>query len=319
MTTSFRVKTLIAPDKRQLRTAVWDVPESVAPRGICLVLQGLTEFLEKYDETARRTDGARIDRRQPRLAQPGRFRAQPERQPCGPRHELRRIRRGSRARSSYTASSPIQKDRIALGQSPLPVIALAHSMGAHILLRYIHEHKRRLAGAVLTAPMLGIETGKYSPQFTRWVTFILNLRRPSSRLIFTVEDRDPLHLPFEDNLVTSDRARFERNRDYLKAQPFLRIYGPTFGWLGAAFRSLRRMERKDFAEEIITPLLIVGAGRDRIVTNAATRDFVKRLPNAKYVEIEDAEHEILMESDAIRARFWAEFDAFTAPLLSEKA
>ena len=53
MTTSFSVKTLIAPDKRQLRTAVWDVPEGVAPRGICLVLQGLTEFLEKYDETAR--------------------------------------------------------------------------------------------------------------------------------------------------------------------------------------------------------------------------------------------------------------------------
>ena len=72
------------------------------------------------------------------------------------------------------------------------MIALAHSMGAHILLRYIHEHKRRLAGAVLTAPLLGIETGKYSPQFTRWVTFFLNLRRPSSRLIFTVEDRDPL-------------------------------------------------------------------------------------------------------------------------------
>ena len=76
------------------------------------------------------------------------------------------------------------------------------------------------------------------------------------------------------------------------------------------------MERKDFAEEIPIPLLVIGAGRDRIVTNAATRDFVKRLPKAKYVEIEDAEHEILMESDAIRARFWSEFDAFTAPLLA---
>ena len=76
------------------------------------------------------------------------------------------------------------------------------------------------------------------------------------------------------------------------------------------------MERKDFAEEIPIPLLIVSAGRDRIVINEATRNFVKRLPNAKHVELEDAEHEILMENDAIRARFWAEFDAFTAPLLA---
>ena len=58
-----------------------------------------------------------------------------------------------------------------------------------------------------------------------------------------------MNLPFEDNVVTSDRARYERNREYLNEQPFLRIYGPTFGWLGAAFRSLERMERSDFAED----------------------------------------------------------------------
>ena len=33
---------------------------------------------------------------------------------------------------------------------------------------------------------------------------------------------------------------------------------------------------------------------------------------AAYVEFEDSEHEILMENDSIRARFWKAFDAFTA-------
>ena len=318
MTTNFRVKTLIAPDKRQLRAAVWDVPEGVTPRGICVLLHGLTEFLEKYDETAQELTARGL------IVVSLDWRSQ---------GASERSRSGNRAGhvtsfDEYDADigaivmqgvEPIQKDLVALGRPQLPVIALAHSMGAHILLRFIHEHKRRFAGAVLIAPLLGIQTGKYSSQFAKWVTFVLNMRRPSSQLIYTVEGRDPLHVPFENNLVTSDRARFERNREYLKAQPFLRIYGPTFGWLGAAFQSLRRMARKDFAEEINTPLLIVGAGRDRIVTNAATRDFVKRLSNAKYVEFEDAEHEILMESDAIRARFWSEFDAFTAPLLAAKA
>ena len=42
------------------------------------------------------------------------------------------------------------------------------------------------------------------------------------------------------------------------------------------------------------------------------RSFAKRLPHGTYVEFADAEHEILMENDAIRARFWQAFDAFTA-------
>ena len=73
---------------------------------------------------------------------------------------------------------------------------------------------------------------------------------------------------------------------------------------------MRRMRRKSFAEEIATPLLVFGAGRDRVVRVEAVRAFVKNLPNARYVEIEDSMHEILMENDSIRARFWAEFDAF---------
>jgi lysophospholipase len=318
VSTSFRVKSLTAPDKRQLRAGVWDVPEGVHPRGICLLLPGLTEFLEKYGETA------------DELTQRGfvvvslDWRSQGASERRGSHNRAGHVRTFDEYDSDLAAVlingvEPIQKERAAAGRPPLPVIALAHSMGAHILLRFLREHPRRFAAAVLIAPMLGVHTGEYSLQLTRIVTALLNLRRPSPRLVFNIEDRDPLHVAFENNLVTSDRGRYERNLTYLKAQPFLRIHGPTFGWLGATFSSLRKIERRGFAEEITTPLLVVGAGRDRIVVTAATREFVKRLPNASYVELEDAEHEILMESDAIRARFWSAFDAFVNGRLTEPA
>ena len=76
------------------------------------------------------------------------------------------------------------------------------------------------------------------------------------------------------------------------------------------------MRRRGFAEAITTPFLIVGAGADRVVKTQAIRDYVKRLPNARYIEIEGTEHEILMEQDSIRDRFWAEFDAFVEENLS---
>lgn len=315
VTTSFRVKTLIAPDKRQLRAGFRDLPEGHEPRAICLLLQGLTEYLEKYDETA------------DELVARGFAVVSMDWRSQGASERVRSGNRAGHVRSfdEYDADmaaaaiqvEAMQKDRAAANLPPLPVIVLAHSMGAHILLRFLHEHPRRFAAAVMTAPMLGIKTQKYSPEYTRWITFLLNLRQPSSRLIYTVEDRDPLNVPFEENLVTSDRARYERNRAFLKEQPFLRIFGPTFGWLGAAFQSMDRMMRPAFAEAISTPLLLIGAGGDRLVINQATRNLVKRLPNATYVEIEGAEHEILMENDAIRARFWSEFDMFVNARLSE--
>jgi lysophospholipase len=295
----------MTPDKRHLRGALWELPHGTAKRAICVLLNGHTEFLEKYQEVADelRARGFEV------LSMDWRGQGASERRAYGNRaghigsfdeydSDL--------AALMLQAVEPIQR------QLPvrLPVIALAHSMGAHILLRYLHDHPRRIQCAVLLAPMLDVNTGKYSPQQVQLVTAFFNFRKPSTRFVFGVEERDPLDLTFEENAVTSDRARFERTQALIKAQPFLRIFGPTFGWLGAALRSMRRLKRKSYAEEIATPLLVIGAGRDRVVHIQAIRDFVKHLPKARYVEIEDAQHEILMENDSIRRRFWAEFDAF---------
>jgi lysophospholipase len=124
--------------------------------------------------------------------------------------------------------------------------------------------------------------------------------------------RDPLKMQFADQIVTSDANRFRRTNELLAKNPGIRLAGPTWGWLEAAFRSMRQMRAKGYAEAITTPALVFGAGRDRICLTAATRAFAARMPDARYVELEDAEHEILMENDSIREKFWREFDAFVA-------
>jgi lysophospholipase len=295
----------MTPDKRHLRGGIWELPQGATKRAICLLLNGHTEFLEKYQEVAEelRVRGFEV------LSLDWRGQGASERRAYGNRAgHIGNFEEydSDLAALMLQAVEPIQRSLPA----PIPVIALAHSMGAHILLRYLHDHPRRIRCAVLLAPMLDVNIGKYSPEQVRLVTTFFNLRKPSTRFVFGVEERDPLQLTFEENAVTSDRARFERTQALLKAQPFLRIFGPTFGWLGAALHSMRRVRRKSYAEEITTPLLVFGAGRDRVVHIQAIRDFVKHLPKARYVEIEEAEHEILMETDTIRARFWAEFDAF---------
>ena len=123
-------------------------------------------------------------------------------------------------------------------------------------------------------------------------------------------DRDPLKLRFEDNLVTSDRRRWAQMQALVTKRPELRLAGPTWGWLKAANESMARVLAPGYAEAIGTPVLVCGAGKDRICMTEAARDFAKRLPRGTYVALDDAEHEILMENDSIRARFWGAFDEF---------
>ena len=300
MPLDFRVIGLATPDQRALRAAIWEVPEGQPRRGTCVLLQGFTEFIEKYDEVA----GELLARGFTVVSLDWRGQGASERRGYG-------TRRGHVASfDEYEHDLAILLNQTVARMEPAPVIALAHSMGGHILLRYLHDHHRRFVCAVLTAPMLEVDTGKYSPLVTSMLALFFNLRRPSTRFVFGAEERDPLTLPFEENRVTSDRARYLRTQDILKARPYLAINGPTFGWLHAALKSMRRLRGRRFAEEITTPLLVFGAGKDRVVHTQAVRDFVKRLPNARYVEFENSEHEILMENDSIRARFWSEFDSF---------
>ena len=306
--TSLRCVTLKTPDGRHLRAGIWDVPEGTTARAVCVLLQGHTEFLEKYGEvaeelTSRGFTVASID-----------WRSQ------GASERARRVYGNRKAHvgnfEEYDIDLSILINQV-VSRMGLPVIALAHSMGAHVLLRYLHAHQRRFVCAVLTAPMLEVHLGGHKPWQVDLVVTLRNLRRPSGEFLPGLEERDQMTFPFEANLLTSDPARYRRMQDLMRVQPFLRTNGPTYGWLGAALRSMRRMQRSGFAEQITTPLLVLGAGKDRIVRVEATRNFARRLPHARYVEIEDAQHEILMEKDSVRARFWEEFDAFIGEQLAK--
>jgi lysophospholipase len=291
-------------DGTRIRCADWPARPGTDPRGVCAILDGQTEFLEKYTEivgdlTARGFAVAALDWR----GQGGSMRSLPD---------GRKAHVGDFA--EYGLDIDAFMDQVVSPLGAKRPLALAHSMGAHILLRALHDKPDMFAGAVMTAPMLQADTRGYPAWLARLACRMQNLAGATTEWVWGMDKRDPLTMSFEDNLVTSDRARFARNRDMLTDHPDIRLSGPTWGWLEAAYRSMALVTAPGFAERITTPILIVGAGRDRIVKTSAARAFARRLPNATYLELEDAEHEILMENDSIRARFWNAFDAFAGKI-----
>ena len=63
----------------------------------------------------------------------------------------------------------------------------------------------------------------------------------------------------------------------------MRLAGATWAWLAAALRSMAWLKTQ--APRITTPLLVIGAGADRIVLTSETKAFAARLPHARYVQI----------------------------------
>jgi len=293
----------------RLRAGRFDVEQ---PVGICLLLNGQTEFIEKYFEVIDELRGrgfsvATFDWR----GQGGSDRLLPDRR---------------KAHVEDFAAYDQDLDTVIrdlanpmAAQARVPMIAMAHSMGGNILLRRLHDVQNEFGAAILCAPLLGI-----NPRGAPWwlverLALHLNRKAPSPDFVWGMADRDPLKLSFTEQLVTSDPERYARTQALLAANPELRLNGPTWGWLAAALHAIALTRSPGYAEAIQTPALFLGAGHDRICDTDAMAAFAARLPHAQCLKIAGAEHEILMERDVFRAQFWSAFDAFlkkSAPAVS---
>jgi lysophospholipase len=291
---------ITTPQGHRLRVATFEA-QGAQSRGLCVLLHGQTEFIEKYEEVIGELRGrgfavATFD-------WPGQ----------GGSYRLldNPLKAHIDDFSTYDQALWAFYDQIVkpIGADK-PPMALAHSMGGHILLRALHDKPNAFSRAVLSAPMLRALTRGYPAWLARAACAFENLIGAKDEWVWGMDARDPHLITFDTQLVTSDRARFQRAQDLAFAHPELRLAGPTWGWLEAAYASMATVMRPAYAAAISTPVLMIGAGKDRIVDVAAEREFVRWLPHGQYIEFADAEHEIMMESDPIRARFWSAFDSF---------
>jgi lysophospholipase len=286
----------------RLRGARFAGDPDAAPRGVCVLLNGQTEFIEKYFEVIDELRGrgftvVTMDWRGQGAS--GRMLDDSRKSFIGDFRDY--------DEDLNTLYHWLVQPLLAAGEKP---VALAHSMGGHNLLRHLCARPDSFAAAVLSAPMIAVSwRGQYE-----WVARLATATQ--MRLgngpgwVWGMEKRDPLTATFETQIVTSDPARFARTQALVRAQPELRLSGASWGWLAAALKSMDWLSAPGRAETITTPLLVLGAGEDRICRTQATRAFAARLPHGTYLEIAGAGHEILMERDIYRRQLWAAFDAF---------
>lgn len=272
-----------AADGVRLRVAHWP-----GPRGHVLILPGRTEYIEKYGQTV--TDlavagwGASvIDWRGQGLSD-------------------RLI--GDPKVGHVDSFASYQRDLDAFIAAARPFAAqpaaLCHSMGGCIGLRGLMRGWQPHA-VVFSAPMWGLPLPthiKFAARTLGRVSPIVG--RAGGYAPGTGPDFSFDAMSFDNNVLTTDRAQFDRAKSHLQRHPVLEIAGPSVSWVAAALREMTALSRLPSPQ---CPAFCAVGSREKIVSVTAIEARMARWRGGELCHYPGAEHELMIEAEPTRTDF----------------
>ena len=280
----------------------YDIFVPKRPRGSVLLLHGRSEFIEKYDEVIHEL----LERHLSVYTFDWRGQGMSCRSHPDPQRAV--------VDSFDTYVNDLEAFVLAksLDKQEIPLTILAHSMGCHLAMRYLHKHPTACTNAVFCAPMLGINLAPLTRSSVELYV------RAACRLGFgsawapTQHAHDHRDERFSHNRQTSDSRRFWQHWvKHAQQNPALVIGGTTNRWLKAALASISALSSPEVLRSISTPILMLSAMDDQVVLPVAHVHAATHLPNCELIQVHESKHEILMETDNVRQCFWRAFDKFT--------
>lgn len=286
-------------DKVRLRYATWPRGDGPHKGTICLV-QGRTEFIEKYFETIEDF------RRRGFAVATFDWRGQ-----GGSDRLIGNSRLGYVDRfDDYWCDLKSFHGEILLPDCPPPYYLVGHSMGGLVSLFAGINDRLMFDRIFLSAPMVALDRQPLGMRGMARVAEALSFVGLGRLPVGRRQDKPMSEMTFPDNPLTGDPTRYMRTVNVVAARPELEIATPTIRWAAAAFGAMAEAEADRFPARIGIPLLMLGAARDRVVSTAAIERLGLRMRTGRHLVLAGAQHELFMETDAIRGQVFAAFDAF---------
>ncbi len=287
-----------ASDGTALRYAIWG-EEMRAPKGTVCLLQGRGEFIEKHFETIADLLSmgyavATLDWRGQGGSQ--RLTANPRKGHIG-------------GFKQYDDDLQAFVTQAVLPDCPPPYFGLGHSMGGNILINAAIK-RNWFEKVVVTSPLIDLAGDGFPRGLMKLAATFAKAMGLGRSQVPAPTGAGFAAWDFPDNPFTGDITRFERTKQVIEEAPELAVGRVTFGWTYAALQAIDGLAAVRKGTILRTPVLIVAAGRDRVVSTQACREFSTRVANVSTIVLDGARHEILLERDSYREQFWAAFKAF---------
>lgn len=287
------------PDGLRLRYAVF--PRTAgAPKGTICLVQGRTEYIEKYFETI-----ADFQKRGFNVATFD-WRGQ------GGSDRLIANRRLGYVRdfNEYWVDLQAFHANILLPDCPAPYYLVGHSMGGLVSLIAATRDRLMFDRIFLSAPMVGLGGLKLGFAGMATLADAMSLLGLGKMAVGRSADALPTERRFPGNPLTSDLRRYMVTVDTWRERPDLIVEKPTVRWVGAAMHAMAEAARDSFPTSIRVPVLMLAAARDEVVSTGWTEQLGLRMRTGRHMVVPAARHELFMEADPIRAQVFAAFDAF---------
>lgn len=195
-------------------------------------------------------------------------------------------------------------------RTPPPHIVVAHSMGGHLLLRSLAEGRLSPDAAVLVAPMLGF-TAPYPDRLGHVIARLMARLGKPERPAWTVSEKPGSPLRMRQKLLTHDSDRYDDEIWWKTKRPEIGLGPASWRWVEQAYASFVAMARQGVIESIATPVLVLAASQDKLVSASATQRLAQRLANGTlHVYGPEAAHELLREADPVRNDVLARIASF---------
>lgn len=277
-------------------------PKDKIPDAVVVCLQGVREFGEKYFEIARWCNEQNLTFWMMDWVGQG---------------QSTRLIEGSDKRHSHGFDSDIddlhylimeyiKHSSVHPDKGRIPLAMLAHSMGAHIGLRYMSKYPDTFECAALSAPMIDFKVFKNIPAPLAIAATWLCSTMLGTSYIPNGNDWDKRT---ESARLSSDSVRDTVDDRWCKDNAGLRCGDITYRWLHEAYKSCRTLQKADVIAKITTKCLFGISGKEDLVDNAKAHTIASKISDHDIIEYPDAFHEILMERDEIRDDFLNNFYA----------
>lgn len=199
-----------------------------------------------------------------------------------------------------------------LARSQPPHVMIGHSMGGHLVLRMLAGTQvPSVDGAILLSPMLGLNAGWIGEGIGRTIARLLCRIGFSKRPAWSEDAKGSGH---RQRNLTHSEERYADEQWWRGEDERLDVGPPSWGWLRDSWESSIGLLRPSVLENARTPLLMLCAEHDQLVTPDAMKRAARMLPNARLMCHPAAAHELLREIDPIRLWALAAIDEFLASI-----
>lgn len=190
----------------------------------------------------------------------------------------------------------------------LPLYLFAHSMGGAIGTLYLETYPDNFKKAVLSSPMLRINTGIFPETAALMIAHSMVRRGNGEAYGLGQNDFIPGER-FEDS-ASSCEERFRYYSQKREATPQFQVSGSSYNWIYEAIRADKFMRSEKACAKIKIPVLVFQCMNDGSVDARGISEFVAHAPSTTLVQMTDCKHEIYNSSDSVLKDYYRQLFQF---------